>query len=256
MRVTRFNDQDAAMKLVASNLWLVIKVAYEFHHQFQNMLDLIQEGNIGLMRAVKRFDPFKGARLPTYAAYWIRAYVLKFLLDNWRLVRVGTTNVRRKLLFNLNSVIRELQAEGIKPELKLLAERFSASEEDVISVQEVLASTDVSLSAPVSDDSERTYAEIIGEEKPAMDETLGDKQLAELVKTNIKEFAVTLKDSERAILFDRLMSDEPLTLAEIGEKFGVTREAVRQAEVRLKKKLKKRLEEKIPGISGFGFIEK
>ncbi|GMT42601.1 MAG: RNA polymerase sigma factor [bacterium] len=253
VRVKRFNDQDAALRLVTSHLWVVINIAFEFRAQFRNILDLIQEGNIGLMQAVKRFDPFRGVKLPSYAAYWIRAYMLKYILDNWRLVRVGTTNVRRKLLFNLGKVTRELQAAGIKPEARLLAEHFSASEKDVRAVQEAITSSDVSLDAKVSDDSKRTYAEVIGEEKPGHDEALGDKQVSELVKKHINEFAKTLRSAERAILYGRLMSDKPLTLAEIGEKHGVTREAIRQTEARLIKKLKKRLEEKIPGISGFSF---
>ena len=166
VRVMRGGDEEAALKLVTSHLWLVVAIAFEFHSQFQNMLDLVQEGNMGLMRAVKRFDPFKGARLPTYASYWIRAYILKYILDNWRLVRVGTTNVRRKLLYNLNQVTQELRAAGLEPSPKLLAEHFKASEEDIRAVQKSLSSADVSIDATVSEDSRRTYAEVIGDKVP------------------------------------------------------------------------------------------
>ena len=256
VRVMRGGDEEAALKLVTSHLWLVVAIAFEFHSQFQNMLDLVQEGNMGLMRAVKRFDPFKGARLPTYAAYWIRAYILKYILDNWRLVRVGTTNMRRKLLYNLNNVTQELRAAGMEPSPKLLAEHFKASEEDIRAVQKSLSSADVSIDATVSDDSRRTYAEVIGGKTPDHDETLGDEQMMELVKKNIAEFAQPLKASDRTILYERLMSDEPMTLAEIGEKHGVTREAIRQAEARLVKKLKKYLEEKIPDLKDFSITPK
>ena len=256
VRVMHSGDEEAALKLVTSHLWLVVAISFEFRNQFQNMLDLIQEGNIGLMRAVKRFDPFKGARLPTYAAYWIRAYILKYILDNWRLVRVGTTNIRRKLLYNLNKVTQELRAAGVEPSPKLLAEHFDASEEDVQAVQKSLSSADVSIDGAVSEDSKRTYAEVIGDKAPGHDETLGDEQVMGLVKMHIADFAQPLKASDRTILYERLMSDEPMTLAEIGEKHGVTREAIRQAETRLIKKLKKYLEEKIPDLKGFSFTPK
>jgi RNA polymerase sigma-32 factor len=256
IRVHRDKDHDAALKLVTAHLNVVVAISFEFRYQFQNMLDLIQEGNIGLMRAVEKFDPFRGVRLPTYAGYWIRAYILKYILDNWRLVRVGTTNMRRKLLYNLNRVTHELKASGIDPGPKQLAEHFKTTEAEVEAVQKTLSSSDVSMEAPLSDGSERTYAEIIGEEKPPIEETLGDQQLAELVREQIGEFAKDLKASDKSILFERLMTNEPLTLEVIGEKHNVTREAIRQAETRLKKKLKEYLEEKIPGISSLSFVER
>lgn len=256
LRVHKDKDEDAALKLVTAHLRLVVNIAFEFRNQFQNMLDLIQEGNIGLMRAVEKFDPFKGVPLPAYAGYWIRAFILRYILDNWRLVRVGTTNIRRKLLFNLNKVTQELKAAGINPGPKQLAEHFNATEADVVAVQKSLGSSDVSMDAPVADDSERTFAEVIGEEAPGPFDDLSAKELTELVQRHIGEFAKNLKSSDKSILYDRLMSEEPLTLAEIGEMHKVTREAIRQAEGRLIKKLKKYLEEKIPGIGDFQFISK
>lgn len=253
VRVHKFNDPDAALQLITSNLYLAVSIAFEFRHQFQNMLDLVQEGNIGLMRAIKKFDPFKGVRLPTYAAYWVRAYILKYILDNWRLVRVGTTNTRRKLLFNLNRVTRELKAAGVDPSPKMLAERFSTSEEDVEAVRMSLAARDVSMEAPVDGADGRTWAESIGSGAPSADERLGDEEVMALVRRQIDGFAEGLKESERAILYERLMSDEPAKLAELGERFGVTREAIRQSETRLIKRLKAHLEEHIPGIGEFGF---
>ena len=253
VRVSKFNDREAALKLVTSYLHLVVGISFEFHTKFQNVLDLIQEGNIGLMRAVQKFDPFKGVRLPTYATYWIKAYMLKYLLDNWRLVRVGTTNMRRKLLYNLEKVTNELKNSGLEADTKQLAAHFKTSEEEVKAVQKTLSTRDVSFDSKLSDNSERTYAEVIGDKNPSVEETLETKEISDMVKARVAEFAKDLKPSDKAILYDRLMTDEPLTLSEIGEKHGVTREAVRQAEARLKKKLKEYLEEKIPGISNLTF---
>ena len=256
IRVHRDKDHDAALKLVTAYLNVVVAISFEFRNQFQNTLDLIQEGNIGLMRAVEKFDPFRGVRLPSYAGYWIRAYILKYILDNWRLVRVGTTNMRRKLLYNLNRVTHELKASGIDPGPKQLAEHFKTTEAEVEAVQKTLSSSDVSLEAPLSDGSERTYAEILGEDKPLMEETVGDQQLSELVREQIVGFAKDLKASDRTILYERLMTNEPLTLVEIGERHNVTREAIRQAETRLKNRLKEYLEEKIPGIGDLSFVDR
>ncbi|MBI3794779.1 MAG: sigma-70 family RNA polymerase sigma factor [Nitrospinae bacterium] len=256
LKVKKENDQEAALRLVTANLWLVVSIAFEFRSQFQNILDLIQEGNIGLMRAIQKFDPFKGVRLPAYASYWVRAYILKYILNNWRLVRVGTTNVRRKLLFNLNKVMREMTAAGIEPSPKLLAEHFSTTQENVVAVQKSLTSSDVSLETPVADGSTLTLAETLHNSAPHMDETLGESEIMERFKKEVAEFSKTLKDSDKMILFSRLLSDDPLTLATIGERFGVSREAMRQAEERLMARLKKHLEEKVPGIKDFGFTPK
>ena len=254
LRVREHNDPDAALKLVTANLWLAVSIAFEFRSQFQNMLDLIQEGNIGLMRAIQKFDPFRGVPLPAYASYWVRAYIIKYILDNWRLVRVGTTNTRRKLLFNLNKAKRELRDAGIDPTPKRLAEHFSTTEDEVTEVQKSLSAVDVSLETPLDGEGGHTYADTIGDARHIPARQVEEEEMIGLVKRHIADFAKGLKDSDRAILQERLMSEDPLTLSEIGEKFGVTREAVRQAEVRLMKRLKKHLQEKIPGISDFSFI--
>ncbi|MBI5636766.1 MAG: sigma-70 family RNA polymerase sigma factor [Nitrospinae bacterium] len=254
VRVRDHNDADAALKLVTANLWLAVSIAFEFRNQFQNMLDLIQEGNIGLMRAIQKFDPFKGVPLPAYATYWVRAYIMKYILDNWRLVRVGTTNTRRKLLFNLNKATRELRNAGIDPTPKRLAEHFATTEDEVTEVQKSLSARDVSLETPLDGEGGHTYADIIGDARRTPAKEVEEEEVFGMVKRHIADFAKGLKDSDRAILEERLMSEDPLTLSEIGEKFGVTREAVRQAEVRLMKRLKAYLREKIPGISDFSFI--
>jgi RNA polymerase sigma-32 factor len=246
-------DQEAALKLITANLWLVVNIAFEFRSQIQNILDLIQEGNIGLMRGIQKFDPFKGVRLPAYASYWVRAYILKYILNNWRLVRVGTTNMRRTLLFNLNKVTHEMRAAGIDPSPKLLANHFSTSEENIQAVQQSLASRDVSFETPVSEGSTLTFAETIGSGAPEMDDAVGEAEIMGRFKKEVAEFSKTLKDSDKVILQERLMSDEPMTLAKIGERFGVSREAMRQAEERLINRLKKHLQEKVPGLRGLRF---
>ena len=256
VRVRKHNDPDAARQLVMANLWLAVSLAFEFRNQFQNMLDLIQEGNIGLMRVVQKFDPFKGVRLPTYASYWVRAYIMKYILDNWRLVRVGTTNTRRKLLFNLNKVTQELKNAGIDPTPKRLAEHFATTEGEVTAVQKSLSARDVSLETPLDDGGGHTYADVIGDARPIPAKEVEEEEMIATVKRHIADFAKGLKPSDRALLEERLMGEEPLTLAEIGAKFGVTREAMRQAEERLMKRLKTYLQEKIPGISDFSFIDR
>lgn len=238
-------DQEAAFQMVTANLMLVVKIAFEFRTQFQNMLDLIQEGNYGLLRAVKKFDPFKGARLSTYATYWIRAYMLKYLLDNWRLVRVGTTNVRRKLLYNLRDIEQKLIGEGIESDTKLLAEHFGASEQDVIDIQQSIGASDASIHQPVSDGSSMVLGDFLEAKHEDHAEMVGEDQLKDRFKIAIEKFKVGLKPSDLTLLTKRILSEDPLTLQEIGDLHGVTREAIRQAEVRLTKRLTKFVKEKM-----------
>lgn len=241
-------DREAAFQLVTSNLLLVVKLAFEFRSQFQNMLDLIQEGNYGLMRAVERFDPFKGTRLSTYSTYWIRAYMMKFLLDNWRLVRVGTTNIRRKLLYRLREVESKLGEGGVAPSAKLLAEHFDTSEEDVVEVQKSLGAADKSIHQPVSDGSNRQIEEILPAKSLDYADEMADRQVLERFHQAVDRFKIKLKPSDLTLIESRMLSDDPLTLQQIGDKHGITREAVRQAEVRLMKKLKKHLSEELSDI--------
>ncbi|MEW5806393.1 MAG: sigma-70 family RNA polymerase sigma factor [Acidobacteriota bacterium] len=244
-RFKESGDREAALRLITANLMLVVKISLKFRRACQNVLDCIQEGNLGLLQAAHKFDPDLGVRFPTYATWWIRAYILKYILDNIRLVRVGTTNVRRRLIHNLQEEKRRLEDLGFTVGTKLLAERFGATEQDVIDVQQSLESRDVSLNAPVSDESSAPRADFIasGEELP--DEKAARGELEEIVKGKLKIFKEKLNKKELAILEERILSDEQATLQEIGKRFGITREAVRQTEERLKKKLRKYLENEL-----------
>jgi RNA polymerase sigma-32 factor len=233
-------DREALFRLVTANLMMVVHVARSFRRAARNLLDLIQEGNIGLLQAIEKFDPDVGVRLPTYAGWWVRAYMVKFLLDNVRLVRVGTTNARRKLLRNLNKEKARLEAQGFDVGPKLLAEHFGVSETDVQEVQQALSGRDVSLDAPVGDDDTRSREEVFAApgDDVRIDDEVARKEMQERAQEAIGRFRRDLSDRERAILDERVLSEEPLTLQALGDRFGTTREAVRQVEARLVKRLK------------------
>src|SRR5262245_13477090 len=241
-------DRDALFRLVTSNLMQVVRVALSFRRAARNLLDLVQEGNLGLLAAIERFDPEVGVRLPTYAVWWIRAYIVKFLLDNVRLVRVGTTNARRKLLRNLRQEKTRLEAAGFEVGPKMLADHFKVSEEDVIDVERALHSQDVSLDAPLGDSEDRTRGDLMADTGPTVEEDVARRELQDKVKAGIDRFRHGLGDRERAILDERLLAEEPLTLQGIGDRFGTTREAVRQAEARLMVRLREHLKAEIGDV--------
>ncbi len=249
IRFREEGDQDAAYRLVSSNLRLVVKVAMDFQkYWMQNFMDLIQEGNVGLVQATKKFDPYRGVKFSYYAAYWIRAYVLKFIMDNWRLVKIGTTQAQRKLFFSLNKERKLLESQGFDAEPKLIAERLNVKEREVIEMGQRMDNWDVSLESPVRSDSDDEQKSFLPSNGPGIESTVAGKEikvkLAELLDT-LKE---RLNDKERMILEKRLLTDEPLTLQNIADKFSISRERVRQIEVNLLKKMKKYLEVEMPDI--------
>jgi len=246
IRYKETGDLESAYKLTTANLMLVIKIAMTFKREWQNLMDLIQEGNVGLMKAVKNFDPFRGVRLSAYATWWIKSYILKHILDNWRLVRVGTTNARRKLLFNLKREKEKLEREGFDPTTKLLAERFGVDETEVIEVSASIGAMDVSIDTPVRPDSPMTPAQTLSQDGQSGEENVQLKQFRQILNEHIENFKVGLNPNEMEILNKRILSEDPLSLQEIGDRRGVTREAVRQAEQRLLKKFKTYIEEKMP----------
>ena len=246
IRYKETGDLESADKLTTADLMLVIKIAMTFKREWQNLMDLIQEGNVGLMKAVKNFDPFRGVRLSAYATWWIKSYILKHILDNWRLVRVGTTNARRKLLFNLKKEKEKLEREGFDPTTKLLAERFGVEETEVIDVSASIGAMDVSIDTPVHPDSTMTPAQTLSQGGKSVEENVELQQFRQILNENIENFKGGLNPNEIEILEKRILSEDPLSLQEIGEQRGVTREAVRQAEQRLLKKFKTYIEEKMP----------
>ncbi|MBI1987357.1 MAG: RNA polymerase factor sigma-32 [Nitrospinae bacterium] len=253
-------EPEAAHRLVTSHLLLVVKIAMRYRQVHNNLQDLIQEGNIGLMEAIKRFDPYRGLRLSTYAAWWIRAYILKFILDNGKLVKVGTSNARRKLFYNLKKEKERLEAEGNGYGAKALAERLHVKEGDVIDLDKYLSNEDISLDAPLDGESNRTYADRLPSSDPPPDERLEEEELDKLFCEKIQCFSEAIGPRERHILKQRLLAETPVTLQEIGEKYGVSRETVRQTEKKLLKKLRTHLERELPeylaSLWGTLFLEK
>ncbi len=245
-------NQEAAYKLVTANLRLVVKVAMDFQkYWMQNFLDLIQEGNVGLVQAVKKFDPYRGVKFSYYAAYWIRAYILKFIMDNWRLVKIGTTQAQRKLFFSLNKEKKLLESQGFKPETKLLAERLNVKESEVIEMSQRMDNWDMSLESPVRDDSDDEQKNFIPSGGPAVEELVADKEVKEQLAAILEKLRTTLNDKEKEILDGRLMNDEPKTLQEIADIFGISRERVRQIEANLLKKMRTYLLQEVPDIIHF-----
>src|SRR5512142_3541518 len=189
-------DVDAAYKLVASNLRLVVKIANEYRRSAFHLLDLVQEGNMGLMQAVKKYDPLKGVKLSSYAAWWIRAYIIRFIMDNWRMVKLGTTQAQRKLFFNLAKEREKLLARGIEPTPRLLARNLAVQESDVEEMSARMGSEDVSLDAPVRGDDEdasrQSRLERVTDGEQRQDEVLGDEELKRLFRAKLDAFAATL----------------------------------------------------------------
>jgi RNA polymerase sigma-32 factor len=230
-------DRDAAQKLVISNLKLVVKIALEYYNTYLSVLDLIQEGNVGLLHAVKKYNPYKGTRFSTYASFWIRAYMLKYIMDSWSLVKVGTTQGQRKLFYRLNKEKQKLEALGIYPTPKILAASLDVKEEEVEDMEKRLAYTDVSLETPIYDESEDTIMDLMKSDEN-IEEMIGDKEGREILSKKINEFKKTLNDKEVYIFEQRVVAEEPVTLQEIGAKFQISRERVRQIENRVLKKFK------------------
>lgn len=237
----RTGDIDVAKKLVLANLRLVVKIAFEYKNAHKNVMDLIQEGNIGLMKAVSKYDPSKGAKLSYYASWWIRSYILKYILDNFRLVKIGTTQEQKKLFYNLMKEKQRLMAMGIAPDVKLLSENLGVSEKSVIEMDMRLGSSgqEISLDKPLDDDGGRhTIGDLIGDNSEDIDSHLGDIQNLEILKDQLGEFIKTLKPRDQEIFQKRLLSEVPESLQSIADQYGVSRERIRQVEERLIEQLK------------------
>jgi RNA polymerase sigma-32 factor len=214
----------------------------EYRRAWTNVLDLIQEGNVGLLQAVQRFDPYQGVKLSSYAVYWIRAYILKYLIDNIRLVRLGSSRAERKLFFRLNKEKRALEAQGFRAEPALLAERLDVTEQDVVDMEQRLSQGELSIDAPVRDGDR---APALGDFLPSGGESaegaVGDAELRRVFLEKVKDFLETLEPREQRIVQERILAEEPKTLQELGDVFGITRERVRQLEAGVVRRLREHL---------------
>jgi RNA polymerase sigma-32 factor len=248
-RYTEHQNPEDAFKLVTANLRLVVKIAMEFSRASKNLLDLIQEGNVGLMEAVKNFDPYRGIRFPSYAVWWIRAYLYRYLINNWRLVKIGTTQAQRKLFFNLKKETDRLEAEGFAPQPKLIAQRMGVKESEVREMQERMAQSEVSLDQPVPNTEDTRLLDVLPDPSGSPEDATANDEFRAFAKEKVHQFEDELTDEkEQEIFRARLLSEDPITLQEIGERFGISRERVRQIETRLKKKLREFLKKQAGDI--------
>ncbi len=239
-------EEAAGYRLVLANLRLVVMIAKEYQRNFKNILDLIQEGNIGLLEAVKKYNPYKETRFPSYAVYWVRAYMLRYIINNLRLVKIGTTQAQRKLFYNLKKEKAKLEAEGYVPEAKLLADRLNVKESEVIEMEQRLALPDLSVDAPVGDSEEGgDFHGIIPDTSQDLEEDFIREEFSEALRETVDEFKLGLDEKEQEIIDKRLFTSDPQTLQEIADKFSLSRERIRQIESRLKKRLKKFVAERL-----------
>jgi len=243
-------DRVAAYRLVVSNLRLVVKIAFEYQRAYANLLDLVQEGNLGLMQAVKKFDPYRDVKLSSYASWWIRAYILKFIIDNWSLVKIGTTQAQRKLFFRLKKEKGRLEALGIDPVPKLLAGNLDVRKEEVTQMDQRLEGRDLSLNAPLQEDTRRTYLDMLPAGEP-LEDRVADIQFKEVFNQKIQEFSLTLKGKEVFLLENRLLAENPLTLQSAGDQLHISRERARQIEKRVMDKLRAFLKKQFPDLGDF-----
>jgi RNA polymerase sigma-32 factor len=239
-RYRETGDPKAAEALVTSNLRFVVKVAAEYTKFGAKLIDLVQEGNVGLMHAVKEFNPYKGVRLITYAVWWIRGYIQEYLMRQYSMVRIGTTATQRKLFYQLQKEREQLERMGLEQGIAQLSGKLGVAPEEIQDMHSRLSGRDVSLDQPVGEDGSTRMVDLQSEADPArLEESLGDREEIKMLLEKIDELRPSLNERELFLLESRLLADEPLTLQEIGDKYGTTREAVRQMEARLMTKIKK-----------------
>jgi RNA polymerase sigma-32 factor len=251
-RYIKGKDPEDAYRLVTANLRLVVKIAFEFARATRNALDLIQEGNVGLMEAVKNFDPEHGVRFPSYAVWWVRAYIYRYLINNSRLVKIGTTQAQRKLFFNLRKETERLEREGFKPQPLLLAHRMGVKESEVREMQERMGQSEVSLDQPAGASEETRLLDVIPDAGHNPETETADREWRDFAREKVKQFAETLEGKELEIFNARLRAEDPETLQDIGVRFGISRERVRQIETRLKRRLKEFIEAQAPDVDDAG----
>jgi len=250
VRFQKHNDQEAAYRLVTSNLRLVVKIAMDFSRYWtKSLLDLIQEGNVGLLQAVRKFDPYRGIKFSYYASFWIKAYILKFIMENWKLVKIGTTQTQRKLFFNLAKEKEKLVSQGFDPEPRLLAERLDVKEADIEEMTQRLGGAELSLNAPVGgNDSKEAYGAFLPDSTESTEDQMSFLEQREVLLENLQNFRKTLSGKELDIFDNRIMSESPMTLQDLGDKYSISRERVRQIQERIIKNIKEWLQKNIPNF--------
>lgn len=233
-------DKAAAQLLILSNLRLVVKIAYDYLRSGFHVLDLIQEGNVGLMRAIQDYDPYRGVKFSSYASHWIKAYIRSFILSNWSLVKIGTTKAQRTLFYRLQKEKSKLEALGLPAGPKFLAERLDLKEKDVIDMSQRLKSKDVSLNAPLRSDEQDSDSliQLLKDERTGADIQLAEDEIRREFSNRLDAFEKTLSGKELIVFRERLRSEEPKTLQEIGDIYQISRERIRQIEARVMEKLK------------------
>lgn len=239
-------SREAAVKLILSNLRVAVAIAAEYLHTGADHMDLIQEGNVGLLQAIKKFDPTKNVRFHAYAAWWVRAYILRYLLNTYRLVKVGTTQDQRKLFYNLRKEKAKLEREGFAPDTKLLADRLNVSERDVVEMDQRMGSWEVSLDQPLTTDSDSgTLLDVLPAQEVPVDEQLATFEIRRLFRKKLAEFSRTLSERDEDILRNRILSETPVTLEDLGQKYGITKERTRQLEARLIARLREFIKKEV-----------
>ncbi|MFO7931113.1 MAG: sigma-70 family RNA polymerase sigma factor [Thermodesulfobacteriota bacterium] len=252
-RIQEEDDDDAAYKLVVSNLRLVVKIALKFQRFWnRNLLDLIQEGNVGLMQAVRKYDPDRNVKFSYYASFWIKAYILKYMQDNWRMVKVVTTEGQRKLFYRLKQERRKLSAMGIEPDSRQLSEQCGVEEKDIVDMDQRLQNRDISLDAPLNEDSDTDWVDFLRvDDEKSVEENFSDREVDGLVNNKVCEFRGKIPHREREILDLRIYSDSPMTLQSLGDRLKLSRERVRQLEKQIVDDLKLYLSNEIHDFEEF-----
>ena len=241
LRYREKGDIEAAHKLITSNLRFVVKIALEYKNYGVKLPDLIQEGNVGLMMAIKKFDPRKGYRFISYAVWWIRAYIQNFIIKSWSLVKIGTTQAQKKLFYKLGKVRRLLEApQGDHPQsYQDIAKDLGVKEEEIHEMEQRMGRRDLSLDLPFDEDKELTPLELLSDDSPDQEDMLIQTQDAQVQRNEVSKALDRLSERERYIIAHRIMSDNPLTLREIGDTFQLSRERVRQIEKEALTKLRR-----------------
>jgi RNA polymerase sigma-32 factor len=238
LRWRRFGDQAAADRLVTANLRFVVKIAFEYRTYGARMLDLIQEGNVGLLVAVDRFDPDRGVRLTTYAVWWIRAYIQEYIRRSWSLVRFGTTRAEQRCFYRLRRERQRLERAGEKADPVQLASALGVGESELERIEARITRRDASLDEPIYSETDETRGDRLADDRPSPESVLAQEELSLETRRQIRDALRALDSRERAILARRYLAREPATLKQLGRDFGISRERVRQIEARAMAKMR------------------